>query len=339
MARDIAIRHFRGLKADLPVLEDGEFGFTIDTAEVFVGYAGLNFNLGVRGMANVIVQGSANPSHFIEPNADGSINIVAGSPLSVTGTFFQATQPVSIAATVNVDGSAHTQPVSGTITANAGSGTFITDDLAASVVGSAPPANAMYIGGNKAGVLTGLTLDANNNLNVNISDVGGNAAVAKGVQPALAIPTQDMKDSGRSKVVLTLTKTASITTEALVALTQKKGDATTTTGTSYTVTAGKTLRIQSMLLSATLTTATLTAVAIRLREGAAGGGAVSTASDIIAELEVSAGQTTVTIGQSGQQLLNFPDGLELAGGQIIGASELATSLVAAVTIVIIGYEY
>lgn len=38
--------------------------------------------------------------------------------VAVTGTFWQATQPVSIAGTVTVDGSGVTQPVSGTVTAN-----------------------------------------------------------------------------------------------------------------------------------------------------------------------------------------------------------------------------
>src|SRR5208337_3683028 len=118
-------------------------------------------------------------------------------------------------------------------------------------------------------------------------------------------------DSGRSKVILTLTKATSITTEALVTLTQKKGDAVTSTGTSYTVTAGKTLRLQAMLLSATLTVAGITAVAVRLREGASGGGAVSATSDIITEIEVSA--NIATIGVSTQQELVFPDGLELVG--------------------------
>ena len=62
------------------------------------------------------------------------------SAIAVSGTFFQATQPVSIASTIavsgtvdqgtgglsawKVDGSGVTQPVSGTVTANAGSGTF-----------------------------------------------------------------------------------------------------------------------------------------------------------------------------------------------------------------------
>jgi len=169
------------------------------------------------------------------------------------------------------------------------------------------------------------------------SVVTNTTTTAKGTQGAAGLPTQDLKDSGRSKVILTLTKATSITTEALVTLTQKKGDAVTSTGTSYTVTAGKTLRLQAMLLSATLTVAGITAVAVRLREGASGGGAVSATSDIITEIEVSA--NIATIGVSTQQELVFPDGLELVGGQQIGVSELATTVDAAVTVCIVGYEY
>lgn len=230
-----------------------------------------------------------------------------------------------------------TLPVSGTITANAGTGTFNTDGVSEALIGAAVPAEATYIGGNKSGLLTGLTLDPNNNLNVNISDVGGNAATAKGVQPAAAIPTQDLKDSGRTKIILTLTKTTAITTEALVTLTIKKGDAATTTGTSYTVTAGKILRLQSMFLGITGTATTLTNTAIRLREGAASGGAVSVTSDIVTELEASMSAALATAG--GQAWAGIPDGIEIVGGQQIGVSELSSSTSGVVTIVIIGYEY
>lgn len=93
-------------------------------------------------------------SHFqrmkLTFGVDGvAVDVSASDPLPVTGTFFQATQPVSLAApvsvtgtfwqatqpvsgTVSVSGSVAvtgtfwqaTQPVSGTITANAGTGTF-----------------------------------------------------------------------------------------------------------------------------------------------------------------------------------------------------------------------
>ena len=291
----------------------------------------------------------------------GSVTAVqsSGSSLHVDVDNFPATQPVSGTVSVSgnvtvvqptgaslhvdVDNFPATQPVSGTVA--------ISNFPATQPVSAAslplPTNAAQETGGNLATLVTNTSTIATNTANETngaqktqvsdpISFTGANVS-AKGTQGANALAVQNLTDAGRSKVILTLTKVTSITTEALVTLTQKKGDATTTTGTSYTVTAGKTLRIQSMLLSATLTVAGITAVAIRLREGASGGGAVSVTSDIISELEVSA--NTATIGVSGQQAIIFPDGLELAAGQIIGVSELATTVDAAVTLVIVGYEY
>ena len=74
----------------------------------------------------------------------------------------------------------------------------------------------------------------------------GQASVKQTQSAALYINVQEPKDCGRSKVILSSTKVTAITSEALLTLTQKKGDAATTTGTSYTVTAGKTLRLQSL---------------------------------------------------------------------------------------------
>jgi hypothetical protein len=296
---------------------------------------------------------------------------ITGS-VAVTGTFFQATQPISGTITANqgtspwivsltsttITGSVAvtgtffqaTQPVSGTITANQGgspwSVTFPSAQavtLASTTITGSVAVTGTFFQATQPVSAVSLPLPTNA-----AQETGGNlaatasqfpAATAKGTQAATFGNVQSAKDTGRTKVILTLTKATSITAEALVTLTQKKGTAATTTGTSYTVAAGKTLRIQAMLLSATLTVAGLTSVAIRLREGAAGGGAVSAASDIISELEVSAGVTTVTIGQSTQQELVFPDGLELIAGQQIGVSELASTVDAAVTVVIVGYEY
>jgi hypothetical protein len=331
MGRNVAIQVLRGIAANIPSLNNGEFYLATDTGQLYVGLFGINFRLGAPVMASVEINGNANPTHFIEPNADGSIVVEApgGAALAldgtdntgvsqpnsgvgirgwlsaiyskllgsiaVTGTFWQATQPVS--------------------------GTFFQATQPVSAASLPLPSNAAQeTGGNLAVVASQMP-----------------AATAKGTQAATFGNVQQPKDTGRTKVILTLTKVASITTEALVTLTQKKGDAATTTGTSYTVTSGKTLRIQSILLSATLTAATLTAVAVRLREGAASGGTLALTSDIISELEVSA--NVATIGASGQQALVFPDGLELTGGQQIGVSELASSTSAAVTLVITGYEY
>jgi len=68
-------------------------------------------------------------------NANGQATMANSAPVviasnqtavPVSGTFYQATQPVSIASSVAVTGTFYqaTQPVSGTVTANAGTGTM-----------------------------------------------------------------------------------------------------------------------------------------------------------------------------------------------------------------------
>ena len=194
--------------------------------------------------------------------------------------------------------------------------------------------------------LGGGTLQVEANMAINIADptTGTNVAAVqgKGIQGAFMLCVQDAKDTGRTKVVLTLTKAAGITTEALVTLTIKKGDATTTTGTSYTVTTGKTLRIQAMQLYVANITSAVSpvGVAARLREGAAAGGVVSATSDIIAELETGCPVATATLAAPGYPAeVCFPDGVEITGGQQLGLSQLATTVDSSVTVVVTGYEY
>lgn len=159
---------------------------------------------------------------------------------------------------------------------------------------------------------------------VRVLDGNGNAVIAGG--------------ASRNRVILSATKATGVTSEALLTLTQKKGTSTTTTGTAYTVTAGKTLRIQSIFLGMTnVTSAIVTNVAIRLREGAAAGGAVSITSDILAESE--AGNSVATLQSSGQIWGAIPDGLEVSTGQQIGISQLGSTVDLQLTVVLIGYEY
>lgn len=308
MGRNVAIQHLRGIFANIPALDDGEFYLATDTGRLYVGLDGINFSVGGPIVANLSIQGNAFPTHFIEPNADGSIN--------VSGIIFPAIQPVS-----------------GIITANAGTGTFVVDDLASSGIGSAVPANAMYIGGNKSGNLVGLLLDANGNLSVNISDVGGNAATAKGVQPAAAIPTQDLKDSGRVIKTFSAAFTAA-TTEALITLTPNSDGTLGATGTSFSVTAGKRFRLQAIMLTCFNATAAIHACQVNVRMSTTG--AVTTASPIISTVAVSTAAATANLSAS--QAQSLPDGVELSGTMQFGISQIGVAL-AGQTVVLVGYEY
>ena len=88
-----------------------------------------------------------------------------------------------------------------------------------------------------------------------IIDIGGNADassevaltyVAKNAQSANPVPVQETKDGGRTYVVLTAQRITGVTAATLLTCTQNKGG-TTSSASTYTVTTGKTLRIQSLV--------------------------------------------------------------------------------------------
>lgn len=85
MSRVSQIQILRGPVANVPVLNDGEFFFATDKGQLYVGLGGLNFPVGAPVVANVSVQGSLNPTRFIEPNVDGSVNatLVSGGSVSI----------------------------------------------------------------------------------------------------------------------------------------------------------------------------------------------------------------------------------------------------------------
>lgn len=98
---------------------------------------------------------------------DGSGNYYSNQAI-VDGTNAANKATVTAAGALQVDNSAVTQPVSGTITANAGSGTFNVNctsgcagNGSVSNTGSAVPAQATFLGANNGGNLTGLTSTAN----------------------------------------------------------------------------------------------------------------------------------------------------------------------------------
>lgn len=302
--------------------------------------------VGIRGWLSAIYKaltGSiAVTGTFFQATQPVSLAVAPTTP--VTGTFFQSTQPVSLATapTTPVTGTFFqaTQPVSAAnLPLPTGAATSaLQQTMGTAGAPSTQVASVQGVTGGLALPISAATLPLPTGAATSANQT---TPVAKGTQGTTAEPTQDLKDSGRSKVILSSVKVTSITTEALLTLTQKKGDATVTTGTSYTVTAGKTLRIQSISMYAEMTTAATAAwVSCRLREGAASGGAVSATSDIVDIVESSTIAVTDVIGMGvPPAIVNFPDGLEIAGGQTLGISELALNVDLSVTIVVIGFEY
>ncbi len=159
--------------------------------------------------------------------------------------------------------------------------------------------------------------------------------VQKGVQPGTFLPVQAAKDSGRTIRTFVATATAGVTTEAMMTLTPLTGFVAGGTGTSFTITSGKTLRIQSFVASVRATAATAVAGTVRLRISASG--AVTTATAVTATIGLA--PTSAVIGSGNGGNISFHDGLELSGTIQIGVSQIMTATSATIDVEIIGYEY
>lgn len=162
-------------------------------------------------------------------------------------------------------------------------------------------------------------------------------SLVKGVQSSTGATVQELKDAGRTYVVLVATGVAGVTTEALFSFQQNKGGAVTPAVTSYTITSGKTLRIQSVCLSNRdgATTTSWSRGVLRSNTG----GATTATSSIVWGLE--AGGAGALAGSTGAACTQFPDGLEIAGnGTVsIGVSHLDQATTNLVSFSLTGYEY
>ncbi len=104
---------------------------------------------------------------------------------------------------------------------------------------------------------------------------------------------------------------------------------------SYTVSAGKTLRITAINVSAVATANTLFNSRMRIRQAAA----VTNASPIIWQGEISIGSATAAAIEGFSECFNVPGGIEVAAGQQITFTHLESSATGTVSLVIVGYEY
>lgn len=180
--------------------------------------------------------------------------------------------------------------------------------------GAAAPANALQIGGTDG------------------TDIRAISTTIKGTQGAYAVAVQELKDSGRTYVVFPLDAATLVTSEALASVNVNKGGTLQGAATTYTVTTGKTLRIQSISASVQGTNSTVQYVKVRVRSGAS----VTASSPIVINLFVSNTGSTNAIGFAEQDV---PDGLEIAGGQQVGISQLGGTANGTVSVTVIGYEY
>lgn len=173
-------------------------------------------------------------------------------------------------------------------------------------------------------------------------DIATAPAVAKGTQGANALPTQDLKDSGRVAISFTAEFSPVAVAETMLTMSVSKDGATATTGTSYVITSGKRLRLASKSIAVENTLGTsLQRVYMRTRFAATGGALVS--SPLQANVVAVAAGTVKSIGSNFD---DYPDGLEFLGDgtKAIGWSLQAPDWVSAtstckVYVTIIAFEY
>ena len=178
---------------------------------------------------------------------------------------------------------------------------------------------------------------------VSLVDATGLTIVAsKGSQGTSALAVQSLRDSGRNVSTLFMAiPIVTTATDTLMSLTgYKSGAAVGATITPAVVTAGKTLRITSIVLSY-VAIATAGTAQFTLRANA--GGVVAITSPAVSSWFI--GAAAATAGAAAIETIALSEGLEFAAGTGIGVSMVgrgATQTAAAVgygQIAIYGYEY
>jgi hypothetical protein len=227
-------------------------------------------------------------------------SVTTAAPTYTTGTANAVS--LNAAGGLRVDGSGVTQPVSGTV---AISGTV------ANTQSTSPWVD-------------------------NVTQIGGVAvaAVAKGTQATNALGTQDIKDSGRVAFFAVANALAGVTTEALVSLTPIRTVTATAAATSLAVTAAKTMRLQSLVLTVRNTSTVQSSAVIRVRMLA---GTVLIGSQEFFSLACTVGDALT--GGVASTVLTFPDGVEISGTTQFGISQLCSATTSTLDISLIGFEY
>ena len=269
---------------------------------------------------------------------DTAMVVAVRDAVAVTGTFYQATQPVSMAANTP-DVTDRSGRLLGTIAntsfAATNAGTFAVQaasTLAAEttkVIGTVNVAAAQTIAVTQATAA---------NLNATVTP----QAITKGTQGTTGITVQALNDAGRNTVTYyTLIPVLTSATDTLQSLTGTKSGATVTaTTTPAVVTTGKTFRVTRF--SATyIATATSGYAIARLRFNTAGVAAIT--SPIAVTLAVGAG-TPATANSADTEDASITEGMEFAAATGIGISVQGFSAATATAVgymfvSVSGYEY
>jgi hypothetical protein len=166
---------------------------------------------------------------------------------------------------------------------------------------------------------------------------------AKGTQASFGLGTQDLKDSGRSTVMFTGSFATTATAETLMSfVTSSANAAVSGSVTSYTVTAGKRLRIQGIYATARASTGTTARAVATMRSRTTGSPPATAASNLQAIWVTStpAAATATAFPALGQ----VPDGWEIPGGSAIAFTItdpgwVTGSSVLTIDFTVIAFEY
>jgi hypothetical protein len=144
----------------------------------------------------------------------------------------------------------------------------------------------------------------------------------------------NISNTSRTYLTFVLDGITSVVTEALATMSINKAG-TVSSAASYTVTAGKTLRIQSMSIGLIVSSGVQN-LSVALRAVAAG--TVLVTSPILARL-VCSNPVSAGSDSAGNDAMSFPDGLELPSGSQIGISHVGTVNSSSDYATVIAYEY
>jgi hypothetical protein len=170
------------------------------------------------------------------------------------------------------------------------------------------------------------------------------STTAKGTQGAIGLAVQQLKDAGRTNIMLTIQASGAATSEGLATVTESRNGAATATFTSKTITSGKRIRFTSIIMEIeTLGSGTAPQRAyLSLRVNTAG---ATIASSPLQGIWAVTNATALV--KSGNQIaIELPDGPEYLGdgtatyGWTLTFPDWVTSTATvAVKITIAGYEY
>jgi hypothetical protein len=152
---------------------------------------------------------------------------------------------------------------------------------------------------------------------------------------AAAVPVKQVKDTGRTLLVLSLSTAAPTVADTLANVTPITAGVAAGAAGSFAIPAGKVLRILDITASVRTTTAATPWAKVVLRMNPAGAAVVG--SPVVCSLGV--GGSAAVIGNTGNAQLAIPGGVEFSGAQQVGVSVSGNVNTNVLDVTLIGYLY